>query len=177
MGDPNGPKSAEVFLLGTMFRGGWLPLRRLNSELLGVFGVQSLPPAELYGLGADHAADGSSVEKTIQNIETNVPPGSTHGDEAATDIGPQREARAASKGFEFPAHIEVAPIVLKRLGSVGSRHFCFGNVRCGRSHRGELRRGSDRTQVPIGVEGRPLAQSASGRLAPARLFRASGAVL
>ena len=37
---------------------------------------------------APFEADGSSAEKAIQNIETNVPPGSTHGDKAAADIGP-----------------------------------------------------------------------------------------
>src|SRR3989441_6998857 len=50
----------------------------LNTELRCVLRVQSLPAAELHGVGADDAADGSSAEKVIQNIETNVPPGSTH---------------------------------------------------------------------------------------------------
>src|SRR6266481_8192857 len=54
---------------------------RFDTELLGVLRVQSLPAAELHGLGADDASDGSSAEKVIQNIETNVPPGSTHCDE------------------------------------------------------------------------------------------------
>src|SRR5438445_979045 len=134
------------------------PVGRFNAELLCVLGVQSLPALELHGLGADDAADGSSAEKVIQNIETNVPPGSTHCDEGATDVGPQRQARAATQGFEFPPHIEAPPLVLKRFGSVGSRDCCFGNVRRRRSHRGELHRGSNRTQAPIGVEGRPLAQ-------------------
>src|SRR5437763_17030385 len=132
--------------------------RGLNAELLCVLGVQSLPTAELDRVGTNHAADGSSAEKLIQNIETNVPSGSTHGDEAAIDVGPQRQARAATQGFELPPHIEATPVVLERLGSVGSPHFGFGNVRRGRSHRGELHRGSNRTQAPIGVEGRPLAQ-------------------
>jgi hypothetical protein len=52
--------------------------------------------------------------------------------------------------------IEAAPVVLKEPGSVGSRHGCFGNVRRGRSHRGELHRASNCTQVPIGVEGAGL---------------------
>src|SRR6266508_6076021 len=69
-----------------------------------------------------------------------------------------RSTRAATKGFEFPPDIEATPVVFKHLGSVGSRHCCFGNLRRGRSHRGELHRGSNRTQAPIGVEGRPLAQ-------------------
>src|SRR5437660_1100215 len=78
------------------------PVGRFNAELLCVLGVQSLPALELHGLGADDAADGSSAEKVIQHIETNVPPGSTHCDEGATDVGPQRQARAATQGFEFP---------------------------------------------------------------------------
>ena len=71
---------------------------------------------------------------------------------------PENQAGAAVEGFEFPAEFVVAPVVLKQLGSVGSRHFCFGNLRRGRSHRGELHRGSDRTQAPIGFKGGPLAQ-------------------
>jgi hypothetical protein len=55
-----------------------LPLGRFNTELLGVPGVQPLPGAELHGLGAYDAAHGSSAEKVIQNIETDVPPGSAH---------------------------------------------------------------------------------------------------
>src|SRR5213078_406805 len=46
-------------------------------------------------------------------------------------------------------------IVLKHLGSVGSRHSCFGNLRC--SHPGEVHR-SNRTQAPVGLIRRPLAQ-------------------
>src|SRR5882762_9515447 len=119
------------------------PVGRFDTEPLGVLRIQPLP-AELHGLGANDAADGSSAEKAIQNIETNVPPGSTHCDEAVTDVGPQRQACAATKGFEFPPHIEATPVVLKSLGSVGSRHCCFGNTRRGCSHRGELHRGSSR---------------------------------
>src|SRR5881396_1398047 len=121
-------------------------------KLLCVLGVQSLPAAELHGLASNDAADGSSAEKVIQNIEANVPPGSTHRDEAAIDGGPQRQARAAAKGFEFPSHIEATPVVLKHLGSVGSCHCCFGNMRRGCSHRGELHRGSNRTQAAIGAK-------------------------
>src|SRR5579863_9205600 len=131
---------------------------RFDTKLLGVLRVQPLPAGELHGLGASDAADGSSAQQVIQNIETNVPPGSTHGDEAVTDVGPQRQARAATKGFEFPPHIEATPVVLKQLGSVGSRYCCFGNAQSGRSHRGEPPRVSNRAQAPIGVEGSPLAQ-------------------
>jgi hypothetical protein len=54
------------------------PVGRFNTELLGVLRVQPLPAAELHRLTAGDAGDGSSAEKAIQNIETNVPPGSTH---------------------------------------------------------------------------------------------------
>ena len=90
------------------------PVGRFNTELLGVLRIQPLP-AELHGLGADDASSGSSPEMVIQNIETNVSPGSTHCDEAVTDVGPQGQARAATRGFEFPPHIEVTPVVLERL--------------------------------------------------------------
>src|SRR5713226_2111474 len=127
------------------------PTGRLNAELPGVLGVQSLPAFELHGIGVDDAADGSSAQKAIQNIESNVPPGGAPRDEAAIDAVPQRQARAATKGFEFPPSI----FVLKHLGSVGSRHSCF--QRRGRSHPGEIHR-SNRTQAPIDNEGSPLAQ-------------------
>src|SRR5579864_3432087 len=100
---------------------------RFDTELLGVLGVQPLP-AELHGLRADDASNGLIGEKPIQNIETNVPPRSTHCDEAVTDVGPQRQARAATQSFEFPPHIKATPLVLKHLESVGSRHGCFGNT-------------------------------------------------
>src|SRR2546430_797141 len=82
------------------------PVGRFNTELPGVLRVQPLPAAELHRVATNDAADGSSAEKVIQNIETNVPPGSTHRDEAAIDVVPQRQARAATKGFEFPPDIE-----------------------------------------------------------------------
>src|ERR1700679_3629468 len=47
------------------------PVECFYTELLGVFGVQSLPAAELYGIGSDHAANGRFAEQVIQNIETN----------------------------------------------------------------------------------------------------------
>src|SRR5471030_205508 len=133
-------------------RGVGRPTGGLNAELLCVLGVQSLPAAELHGLGADKAADRSSAENAIQNIETNVPARRAPRDEASIDIVPQRQARAAAKGFEFPPDIAV----LKRLGSVGSRHRCYLRPAC--SHPGEIHLASNRTQAPIGYEGRPLAQ-------------------
>src|SRR5262249_45554500 len=67
----------EVFpCLDSRFRG----VGRFNRELSGVLSVQPLP-AELHRLRTNDAANGSSAQKVIQNIETNVPTGSTHCDE------------------------------------------------------------------------------------------------
>src|SRR6185295_14669518 len=74
------------------------------------------------------------------------------------DVVPQRQTRAAADGFELPPDVVATPLVLEHVGSVGSGHCCFGNLRRGRSHGGELHPGSDRTQAPIGVKGSPLAQ-------------------
>src|SRR5580704_15280582 len=87
------------------------PSGRFNTELLGVLRVQPLP-IELHRIATNDAAEGSSAEKMIQNIETNVPPGSTHGDEAAIDVVPQRKARAATQAFELPPNIVATPGVL-----------------------------------------------------------------
>src|SRR3981081_347549 len=127
MGHPSGhPHCFAIYLDSRLLSRLRRTVGRFDTELLSVLRVQSLP-AELHGLGADDAADGSSAERAIQNVETNVPTGSTHCDEAVTDVGPQCQARAAIQGFEFPPHIEATPVVLKRLGSVGSPPCCLGN--------------------------------------------------
>src|SRR6516225_868121 len=82
---PGAGPAAEMDSPSSRLRGVGRPTGGLNAELLCVLGVQSPPAAELHGLDAGDAADGSSAEKVIQNIETNVPPGSTHGDEGAVD--------------------------------------------------------------------------------------------
>src|SRR5262245_26119545 len=81
------------------------PVGCFDVELLCVLGVQSLPAFEFHRLTTSDAADGGSAEQAIQNIESNVPPGSTHGDKAAIDAGPQRQPRAVTNGFEFPPDI------------------------------------------------------------------------
>src|SRR5262249_7696831 len=53
------------------------PVGRFNTELLGVLRIEPRP-TELHRLATNDAADGSSAEKLVQNIQTNVPPGSTH---------------------------------------------------------------------------------------------------
>ena len=108
------------------------PAGRLNKEQPGVLRVQPLPAGELHGISVDDASNGLTGEQPIQNIESNVPAGGTPRDEAGVDVVPQRQARAASKGFEFPPGIAV----LQHLGGVGSRHACFDRLGCPRP--GEL---------------------------------------
>src|SRR5262245_38362363 len=106
-------------------------------------------PIELHCLASHDAADWSSVEKAIQNVETNMPSGRTHRDEAAIEVLPERQACAATRRFEYPSNI----IVLKQLGSVGSRHACFQNLRSSRP--GEIHC-SNRGEAAIDIERRPF---------------------
>src|SRR5271157_3381651 len=130
---------------------------RFNAELLGVLRVEPRP-IELHRLTSNDAADGSSAEKAIHNIETNVPPGSTHGDEAAIDIVPEREARAAAERLELPPEVAATPVVLEQARRLGPLHGGLGDLRRRRPDQRELHRGSNRTQAPIGFKGSPLAQ-------------------
>src|ERR1700687_1640634 len=75
------------------------PVGRFDTELLGVLGVQPLPAAELHGLGADDASNRLTREEPLKDVEANVPPGCTHCDKAADDVGPQRQARAPPQRF------------------------------------------------------------------------------
>src|SRR5215472_9121252 len=145
------PKVCHLVDSGLLSRLG-RPVGRSNFELLCVFSVQPLPTGGLDRLSPGDAADGISAEKPIENIESNVPAGGAPGDETAIDVGPQRQARAATKAFEFPPDIAV----LKYLGGVGSCDRGFDRRR--RPHPREHHRVSSRAQVPIDVEGSPLAK-------------------
>src|SRR5213594_3548568 len=70
----------QLFLWSGACSGPWArgPTGGLNAELLCILGVQSLPAAELHGLGADDASDRLTREEPLKDVETNVPPGSTH---------------------------------------------------------------------------------------------------
>jgi hypothetical protein len=63
-----------------------------HTELLAVLRVQPLP-AELHRVATSDATDGSSAEKAIQNIETNVPARGTPRDEASIDVVPSGACR------------------------------------------------------------------------------------
>src|SRR6266850_4071869 len=83
------------------------PVGRFDTELLCVLGVQSLPAVELHGLGADDASNRRTREEPLKDVEADVPARGAPRDEAAIDVVPQRQARAAIKGFEYPAGIVV----------------------------------------------------------------------
>src|SRR5437867_5816697 len=70
----------QLFLWSGACSGPWArgPTGGLNAELLCILGVQSLPAAELHRLGADDASDRLTREEPLKDVETNVPPGSTH---------------------------------------------------------------------------------------------------
>ena len=100
-----------------------------------------------------------TAEKVIQNIETDVPGRSARCHEAVTHVGPKIRRVLGPRASKFPtASIEATPLALTRIGIIGSRRGYFGNMRRGRSLAGEPYRASNRTQVTLGVEGRPLAQ-------------------
>jgi hypothetical protein len=76
---PERSRAACRFRSGQVSR-GQLPCidsRGFHIELLGILGVQALP-AKFDGFGTDHAAEGSSAEQVIENIETDVPSGCAH---------------------------------------------------------------------------------------------------
>src|SRR5438128_1626736 len=72
------PSSAILSEMSSDADWPWLTPDFFMFSLLCVLSVQPLPVAELHRLATNHAADGSSAEQVIQNIEANVPPGSTH---------------------------------------------------------------------------------------------------
>ena len=72
------------------------PVGRFNAETLCVLGVQSLPAAELHGLGADDASNRLTREEPLKDVEADVPARGAPRDEAAIDVVPQHQARAAA---------------------------------------------------------------------------------
>src|SRR4051812_7583238 len=130
----------------------------LNAELLRVLGVQSLPAAELHGVGADDASNGLIREKPLQHIEADVPAGGAHRYESTVDVVPKRKPGAAAcQRLQFPADVLTAPAEFEQLGRVGALHPGLGYMRRRRSHCRELC-GTNGAEVPIGIEGSPFAQ-------------------
>ena len=96
-----------------MLRGVGRPTGGLDAELLCILGVQSLPAAELHGLGADDASDRLTREEPVKDVEANVPARGAPRDEAAIDVVPERQARAAAERLEFPPQVAATPAVLE----------------------------------------------------------------
>ena len=86
-------------------------------------------PPNFIASPADKAADRVAAEKVIQDVEADVPPGRTHRDEAAVDVVPQRQPRAATNRFELPPEIVAAPVYSSSLGA--SARFTGVSVTCG----------------------------------------------
>ena len=126
--------------------------------MLGIFGVQSLPAAELHDMRTNHTSNRLIREEPLKDIEADMPTGSPHRDESTINVVPQGEARACTNGLELPPNSIAAPFVLKHLWSLCSCHCRLGNLLRGRSDRGELQCDSSRTQVGIGFKRSPLAQ-------------------
>src|SRR5229473_4813804 len=111
-------------------RGVGLPAGGLNAELLCVLGVQSLPAAELHGLGADDASNRPTGEKPIQHIEADVPARSAHRYESTVDVVPKREpSAAASQRLQFPADVLSPQLNSSSLGA--SARFTWVSDTCG----------------------------------------------
>src|SRR5713226_4416447 len=110
-GEPMRASSIDSRFLSRLRR----PVGRFNAELLCVLGVQSLPAAELHGLGADDSSNGLTGEKPIQHIEADVPARSAHRYESTVDVVPKREpSAAASQGLQFPADVGSTPAIFER---------------------------------------------------------------
>src|SRR4051794_13425244 len=80
------------------------PARGLDAELPGVFGDEALP-AEPHRLAADDASDRLAREEPLEDVEADVPARGAPRDEAAIDVVPEREARAAAERLELPPEV------------------------------------------------------------------------
>src|SRR5438067_464532 len=157
-----GVKASHVFRARACSGRARGPTGGLDAELLCVFGVQSLPAAELHGLGADDASNGLTGEKPIQHIEADVPARSPHRYESTVDVVPKREpSAAASQRLQFPADVGSTPGIFERPRRVSPLHVGLGYVRRRRSHCRELC-GAKGTEVPVRIERSPFAEMLGG---------------
>src|SRR5258706_8558862 len=127
----------------------------VHPELLRILGIQSLPAAELHGVGAHDAPDRLTRQVPLEYVEADVPARRTPRDEAAIDVVPQRESGSVAEWLELPAKIVASPVVLEQPRRLGPRHGGLGDLRRRRTDRRELHRPYGR-QIPVGVGRRPF---------------------
>src|SRR5207247_2462083 len=171
-----GVKASHVFRARACSGRARGPTGGLNAELLCVLGVQSLPAAELHGLGADDASNRLTGEKPIQHIEADVPARSAHRYESTVDVVPKREpSAAASQRLQFPADVGSTPGIFERPRRVSPLHVGLGYVRRRRSRCRELC-GANGTEVPVRIERSPFAEMLGVRERLPNLCRRMGQV-
>src|SRR5262245_27619337 len=117
----------------------WWPVWDLDTELLGVFGVQALP-TELHRLASDDAPDRFAREEPIEDVETDVPARSAHRHEPAVDFVPKGEARGAAQRLQLPSVVVATPAVFEQPRSLSPLHARFRDLRRLRADRRELHR-------------------------------------
>src|SRR5262249_19567906 len=133
----------------------WWPVWDLDTELLGVFGVQALP-TELHRLASDDAPDGFAREEPIEDVKTDVPARRAHRHEPAVDFVPKGEARAAAQRLQLPSDVVATPAVLDPR-SLNPLHARLRDLRRLRADRRELHR-PDVAEIAGGVERRPFTE-------------------
>ena len=107
-------------------------------------------------------------EEPIEHVEADVPARGAHRDEAAIDVVPEREARAAAERLQLPAQVVAAPAVLeqpsaRRPASRSISETCGVGAPTVESFTGpDGGRGSDRRRTA------PTRAAAPDRSAPAR---------
>jgi hypothetical protein len=85
-----------------MLRGASWPTG-FYAELLGVLGIQLLPAPEVHCVGAHDASNRLTREEPLKDVEADMPSRGAPRDEAAIDVVPEREARAAAERLELTA--------------------------------------------------------------------------
>ena len=133
-------------------------------------------PPNFMSVGADHASDRLAREEPIQDVEADVPARGAPGDEAAIDVVPEREARAAAAAARAPSGGRRRPSCTRaasapRPASRWSRRPAASASRPSRASPAPRRPGSDRRRTA------PIRTAAQDRSAPARPSPADGGAL
>ena len=117
-------------------------------------------------LGTDDASHRLAREEPIENVEADVPARGAPRDEAAIDVVPEREARAAAERFELPAERRRPPVCTRAASAPPARFTVVsetsGVVRRSRASPARRSPGSDRRRTA------PILGGAPDRSAPAR---------